>query len=157
MIFIISYKRAIAPDRKRQTVGIKPLYYAAMPDRLLFGSELKALWAASGWTPTRVRLQVSCATAISRSRDHLSRSRKAAARPRPDRAQWRIADVDLLLGLAQRHGTIMADLVAITDAPYKAPEMVEREICSARHALSAGRRARIPALFPCPEQIHAGR
>jgi asparagine synthase (glutamine-hydrolysing) len=52
MIFIISYKRAIAPDRKRQTVGIKPLYYAAMPDRLLFGSELKALRAASGWTPT---------------------------------------------------------------------------------------------------------
>ncbi|MFN8482633.1 MAG: asparagine synthase (glutamine-hydrolyzing) [Anaerolineae bacterium] len=35
----------------RDHVGVKPLYYAALPDRLLFGSELKAI-LADGLTPT---------------------------------------------------------------------------------------------------------
>ncbi len=36
----------------RDRLGIKPMYYAATPDRLLFASELKALRAAPDWTPT---------------------------------------------------------------------------------------------------------
>src|SRR6266851_6584961 len=36
----------------RDRLGIKPLYYAAGPDRVLFASQLKALRAAPGWTPT---------------------------------------------------------------------------------------------------------
>ncbi len=36
----------------RDRLGIKPLYYAAGPDRVLFASQLKAFRAAPGWTPT---------------------------------------------------------------------------------------------------------
>jgi asparagine synthase (glutamine-hydrolysing) len=35
----------------RDRLGIKPLYWANFDDRVLFGSELKALRADSGWTP----------------------------------------------------------------------------------------------------------
>ena len=36
----------------RDRLGIKPLYYAAAPDRLLFASQLKAFRAAPDWRPT---------------------------------------------------------------------------------------------------------
>ena len=36
----------------RDRLGIKPLYYAASPDRLLFASQLKAFRALPGWQPT---------------------------------------------------------------------------------------------------------
>jgi asparagine synthase (glutamine-hydrolysing) len=36
----------------RDRLGIKPMYYAAQPDRLLFASQLKAFRAAPGWRPT---------------------------------------------------------------------------------------------------------
>ena len=36
----------------RDRIGIKPLYYAATPDRVLFGSQLKAFRAAPDWKPT---------------------------------------------------------------------------------------------------------
>ena len=36
----------------RDRLGIKPLYYAAMPDRVLFASQLKAFRAAPDWKPT---------------------------------------------------------------------------------------------------------
>jgi asparagine synthase (glutamine-hydrolysing) len=36
----------------RDRLGIKPLYYAATPDRLLFASQLKAFRAAPDWRPT---------------------------------------------------------------------------------------------------------
>src|SRR4249919_2958195 len=36
----------------RDRLGIKPMYYAATPDRLLFASELKALRAAPDWAPS---------------------------------------------------------------------------------------------------------
>src|SRR6516165_6738715 len=46
-------------DRKTRTlvlardrVGIKPLYYAATPERVIFASQLKAFRAAPGWKPT---------------------------------------------------------------------------------------------------------
>jgi asparagine synthase (glutamine-hydrolysing) len=46
-------------DRKTRTLvlardrlGIKPLYYAATPERVLFASQLKAFRAAPRWTPT---------------------------------------------------------------------------------------------------------
>src|SRR5436305_6662363 len=46
-------------DRKTRTLtlardrlGIKPLYYAATPDRLLFASQLKAFHAAPFWAPS---------------------------------------------------------------------------------------------------------
>jgi asparagine synthase (glutamine-hydrolysing) len=35
----------------RDRLGIKPLYWANFDDRILFGSELKALRADTGWTP----------------------------------------------------------------------------------------------------------
>jgi asparagine synthase (glutamine-hydrolysing) len=35
----------------RDRLGIKPIYWANFDDRVLFGSELKALRADSGWTP----------------------------------------------------------------------------------------------------------
>src|SRR5947209_15094086 len=36
----------------RDRLGIKPLYYAAAPDRVLFASQLKAFRAAPHWKPT---------------------------------------------------------------------------------------------------------
>src|SRR6266852_2540622 len=36
----------------RDRLGIKPLYYAASPERVLFASELKAFRPAPGWKPT---------------------------------------------------------------------------------------------------------
>src|SRR5712692_6425774 len=36
----------------RDRVGIKPLYYAATPERVLFASELKAFRVVPGWKPT---------------------------------------------------------------------------------------------------------
>src|SRR5918992_1504229 len=36
----------------RDRLGIKPLYYAATSERVLFASELKALRAVPGWKPT---------------------------------------------------------------------------------------------------------
>jgi len=46
-------------DRKTRTLvlardrlGIKPLYYAVSPDRVLFASQLKAFRAVPGWKPT---------------------------------------------------------------------------------------------------------
>src|SRR5215831_14105254 len=36
----------------RDRLGIKPLYYAATPERVLFASQLKALRAVPGWSPT---------------------------------------------------------------------------------------------------------
>ena len=36
----------------RDRLGIKPLYYAASPARILFASQLKAFRAAPGWKPT---------------------------------------------------------------------------------------------------------
>ena len=36
----------------RDRLGIKPLYYAATPERVLFASELKAFRAVPGWKPT---------------------------------------------------------------------------------------------------------
>src|ERR1700722_1829001 len=36
----------------RDRLGIKPLYYAASPDRLLFASQLKAFRALPDWRPT---------------------------------------------------------------------------------------------------------
>src|SRR5437879_10903007 len=46
-------------DRKTRTLhlardrlGIKPLYYAASPERVLFASELKAFRVVPGWKPT---------------------------------------------------------------------------------------------------------
>jgi len=36
----------------RDRLGIKPLYYAATPERVLFASQLKAFRAAPFWTPT---------------------------------------------------------------------------------------------------------
>jgi asparagine synthase (glutamine-hydrolysing) len=36
----------------RDRLGIKPLYYAATPERALFASQLKALRAVPGWSPT---------------------------------------------------------------------------------------------------------
>jgi asparagine synthase (glutamine-hydrolysing) len=36
----------------RDRLGIKPLYYAALPDRLLFASQLKAFGALPDWQPT---------------------------------------------------------------------------------------------------------
>src|SRR5262252_976519 len=46
-------------DRKTRTLvlardrlGIKPLYYAATPERLIFASQLKAFRATPGWTPS---------------------------------------------------------------------------------------------------------
>jgi asparagine synthase (glutamine-hydrolysing) len=36
----------------RDRLGIKPLYYAASPTRVLFASQLKAFRAAPGWKPT---------------------------------------------------------------------------------------------------------
>jgi asparagine synthase (glutamine-hydrolysing) len=36
----------------RDRLGIKPLYYAVAPDRVLFASQLKALRAAPQWNPT---------------------------------------------------------------------------------------------------------
>src|SRR5262245_4975601 len=36
----------------RDRLGIKPLYYAATPDRVLFASQLKAFRAAPDWKPT---------------------------------------------------------------------------------------------------------
>jgi asparagine synthase (glutamine-hydrolysing) len=36
----------------RDRLGIKPLYYAASPQRVLFASQLKAFRAAPDWTPT---------------------------------------------------------------------------------------------------------
>src|SRR5262249_45668893 len=35
----------------RDRLGIKPLYYAATPDRVLFASQLKAFRAVPGWSP----------------------------------------------------------------------------------------------------------
>jgi len=35
----------------RDRLGIKPLYYAASPDRVLFASQLKAFRAVPGWSP----------------------------------------------------------------------------------------------------------
>src|SRR5882672_2368058 len=43
-----SRKLSLARDR----LGIKPLYYAASPDRVLFASQLKAFRAAPDWRPT---------------------------------------------------------------------------------------------------------
>src|SRR5712691_11356697 len=39
-------------EAARDRLGIKPLYYAAAPDRLLFASQLKAFRAAPFWKPT---------------------------------------------------------------------------------------------------------
>src|SRR5256885_5921794 len=36
----------------RDRLGIKPLYYAATPERVLFASQLKAFRAVPGWKPT---------------------------------------------------------------------------------------------------------
>jgi asparagine synthase (glutamine-hydrolysing) len=36
----------------RDRLGIKPLYYAATPDRLLFASQLKAFRADASWRPS---------------------------------------------------------------------------------------------------------
>ncbi len=36
----------------RDRLGIKPLYYAAMPTRILFASQLKAFRAVPGWAPS---------------------------------------------------------------------------------------------------------
>src|SRR5207302_2636852 len=36
----------------RDRLGIKPLYYAVSPDRVLFASQLKAFRAVPGWRPT---------------------------------------------------------------------------------------------------------
>src|SRR5438874_2498206 len=36
----------------RDRLGIKPLYYAATPERVLFASQLKAFRAAPWWKPT---------------------------------------------------------------------------------------------------------
>ncbi len=43
----------------RDRLGIKPLYWAESDGRLLFGSELKALRAADGWTPALDRGSLS--------------------------------------------------------------------------------------------------
>src|SRR5262249_56137296 len=36
----------------RDRVGIKPLYYAATPERVIFASQLKAFRATPDWKPT---------------------------------------------------------------------------------------------------------
>src|SRR6476619_3608362 len=36
----------------RDRLGIKPLYYAATPERVIFASQLKAFRATPGWTPS---------------------------------------------------------------------------------------------------------
>jgi len=36
----------------RDRLGIKPLYYAATPERVIFASQLKALHGTPGWRPT---------------------------------------------------------------------------------------------------------
>src|SRR5205807_4088137 len=36
----------------RDRLGIKPLYYAATPERVIFASQLKAFRATPGWRPT---------------------------------------------------------------------------------------------------------
>jgi asparagine synthase (glutamine-hydrolysing) len=43
----------------RDRLGIKPLYWASFDDRILFGSELKALRADAGWTPELDRNSLS--------------------------------------------------------------------------------------------------
>ena len=66
----------------RDRLGIKPLYYAATPGRVLFASELKAFRAAPGWKPTIDDDAVAgfCGMPTSRSRAP-STARRRSCRP----------------------------------------------------------------------------
>src|SRR5262249_17751777 len=50
--FALWARKARALTLARDRLGIKPLYYAAAPDRVLFASQLKAFGAVPGWRPT---------------------------------------------------------------------------------------------------------
>jgi asparagine synthase (glutamine-hydrolysing) len=71
----------------RDRLGIKPLYYAATPERVIFASQLKAFRAAPDWRPTIDDNAVVGYLRLHRPAAHdLSRSRKTRPRPHPDAA-----------------------------------------------------------------------
>src|SRR5262249_43856945 len=50
--FVLWDRRTRTLFLARDRLGIKPLYYASTPERVLFASQLKAFRAAPGWSPS---------------------------------------------------------------------------------------------------------
>ena len=91
----------------RDRLGIKPLYYAATPERVLFASELKAFRAVPDWKPTIDDDAVAGYLRhayIAQPRTIYREASKLAARSHSDAAPGQDAGAEMLLGPARHRG-----------------------------------------------------
>ena len=84
----------------RDRLGIKPLYYAATPEHILFASQLKALCAAPDWRRSidEDAMVAFCGTATLRSRTPSIAKRPTSARAHSHSAPRAAARAQMLLG-----------------------------------------------------------